>query len=75
MDDQILSPPQKQVIFKYVFKYNLKTLQENRMEDFKNKSEKEWKKSLTPEQYTILREKRTESAFSGKYHDYKEEVM
>lgn len=45
------------------------------MEDFKNKSDEEWKKSLTPEQYTVLREKRTESAFSGEYHDSKEEGM
>ena len=43
------------------------------MEDFKNKSEEEWKQLLTQEQYNILREKRTESAFSGEYNDNKEE--
>lgn len=36
------------------------------------KSEEEWKKKLTPEQYHILREKGTESAFTGKFFHNKE---
>lgn len=31
------------------------------------KTEEEWKKKLTPEQYRILRQKGTEPAFTGKY--------
>ena len=36
------------------------------------KSEQEWKKKLTAEQYHVLREKGTEPAFAGKYVHNKE---
>lgn len=36
-----------------------------------NKSEEEWKKVLTDEEYNVLREAGTERAFTGKYTDLK----
>lgn len=36
------------------------------------KSDKEWKKILTPEQYHVMRKRGTEIAFSGKYNDHHE---
>ena len=39
------------------------------------KTEEEWKKRLTPKQYSVLREKGTEMAFTGKYHNNKEKGM
>lgn len=37
------------------------------------KSEHEWRKELTPEQYAICRESRTERAFTGEYYNCHEE--
>lgn len=37
------------------------------------KSEEEWRKQLTPEQYHILREKGTEKPFTGKYANHHEQ--
>lgn len=35
------------------------------------RTEAEWRKILTPDQYRICRQKGTEPAFSGKYHGHK----
>jgi peptide-methionine (R)-S-oxide reductase len=37
------------------------------------KSDEEWRKSLTPEQFAIARKKGTEPAFTGKYWDFHDE--
>lgn len=38
-------------------------------------SDEEWRSKLTPEQYEVCRNKGTERAFTGEYHDCKDEGM
>src|SRR5258706_15182198 len=40
-----------------------------------DKSEEEWRRELTPEQYAVCREKGTERAFTGAYWDHHERGM
>jgi peptide-methionine (R)-S-oxide reductase len=40
-----------------------------------SKTDEEWQKILTPEQYRICRKKDTERPFTGKYNDCKENGM
>lgn len=40
-----------------------------------SRTEEEWKKILTPEQYYVLREKGTDAPFSGKYYLTKDNGM
>lgn len=43
-------------------------LNDKPMKDKIMKSDEEWKKELSPEEYRVLREKGTERAFTGKYY-------
>jgi len=42
------------------------------MNDYKNKTEEEWRKQLSKEQFKVLRLKETERPFTGKYWNFKE---
>ena len=43
------------------------------MKEKVKKSDQEWQRELTPEQYRVTRKKGTEHAFTGDYHDCKED--
>lgn len=46
-------------------------LEGTKMSDKIVKSDEEWRRILTPQQYRITRKKGTEEPFTGKYHDFK----
>jgi peptide-methionine (R)-S-oxide reductase len=39
------------------------------------KTDEEWRKELTPRQYQVLRQKGTERAFTGRFHDHHEKGL
>lgn len=45
------------------------------MSDPREKSDEQWRRELSPEQYRILRQKGTEPAFTGVYWDHKGQGM
>ncbi len=68
--------------FKAAVIFSLVFIPFSRAEDMKNegakdlpKSETEWKKKLTPEQYEVCRLKGTERPFTGVYNDHHEKGM
>ena len=58
--------------FKQETKTNISNKGDKTMIKKVEKTDEEWKKILTPEQYRVMRKRGTEIAFSGKYNDHYE---
>ena len=63
-------------VISYQYSQNKNEIKSNKKQNISNKMKKteaEWKRSLTDQEYRILREKGTERAFTGKYDGHFEE--
>jgi len=63
------------IIFLIITLYGQENQEKRTMAKKITKSESEWATCLTPDEYSILREKGTEMAFTGKYYKHKDDGM
>lgn len=64
------------ILFIYGCTLNSNNKEENNKMKFEiTKTEEEWKKILTPDQFYVLRQKGTEPAFTGKYYNNKKKGL